>query len=163
MFDRAVNPFTWYASDFDDHVRKYVRHVRRSLHGVSQSSGNSDDMFVHYILTNVFIYFSVVNEDDKVIVIYNRIPKTGSTSFMHLPYELCDENKFNVLLLNISNPHSMTFSDRIFFANNVSHWYEKMPALYHGHFAYFDVQNMGVQTGNVKFININIVRQPLER
>lgn len=105
----------------------------------------------------------VVNEDDKVIVIYNRIPKTGSTSFMHLPYELCDENKFNVLLLNISNPHSMTFSDRIFFANNVSHWYEKMPALYHGHFAYFDVQNMGVQTGNVKFININIVRQPLER
>ena len=110
-----------------------------------------------------FIYFSVVNEDDKVIVIYNRIPKTGSTSFMHLPYELCDENKFNVLLLNISNPHSMTFSDRIFFANNVSHWYEKMPALYHGHFAYFDVQNMGVQTGNVKFININIVRQPLER
>ena len=122
--------------------------------------------FVLYELTMIyifFLYFSVVNEDDKVIVIYNRIPKTGSTSFMHLPYELCDENKFNVLLLNISNPHSMTFSDRIFFANNVSHWYEKMPALYHGHFAYFDVQNMGVQTGNVKFININIVRQPLER
>ena len=122
--------------------------------------------FALYEFTMIYIYFfyfSVVNEDDKVIVIYNRIPKTGSTSFMHLPYELCDENKFNVLLLNISNPHSMTFSDRIFFANNVSHWYEKMPALYHGHFAYFDVQNMGVQTGNVKFININIVRQPLER
>lgn len=104
-----------------------------------------------------------LSPEDEVIVIYNRIPKTGSTSFMHLPYELCEQNHFNVLLLNISNPHSMTFSDRIYFAQNVSHWHEKMPAIYHGHFAFFDVENMGIHTGNAKFIYINVIRQPMER
>ena len=103
------------------------------------------------------------NEDENVVLIYNRIPKTASTSFMHLPYELSQENHFNVLLLNISNPHSMTWQDRIYFTKNVSHWNEKLPALYHGHFAYFDVENLPVQIGNTKFIYINIVRQPLER
>ena len=98
------------------------------------------------------------NEEENVVLIYNRIPKTASTSFMHLPYELCEENDYNVLLLNISNPHSMTWQDRMYFARNVSHWNEKLPALYHGHFAYFDVENLPVQTGNTKFIHINIVR-----
>ena len=104
-----------------------------------------------------------VKEEDNVIIIYNRIPKTGSTSFMHLPYELCQDNKFNVLLLNISNPHSMTLNDRIFFAQNITHWQDKLPAIYHGHFAYFDVHNMGVATANAKVIYINIVRHPMER
>jgi len=103
------------------------------------------------------------DDDNNVVLIYNRIPKTASTTFMHLPYELCEENNFNVLLMNISHPHSMTWEDRIFFAKNVSHWKEKLPALYHGHFAYFGVENMGVHTSNTKFVYINIVRQPLER
>ena len=103
------------------------------------------------------------DDDNNVVLIYNRIPKTASTTFMHLPYELCEQNYFNVLLMNISHPHSMTWEDRIFFAKNVSHWKEKLPALYHGHFAYFDVENMGVHTSNTKFVYINIVRQPLER
>ena len=105
-------------------------------------------------------FYSVL-EDDNTVLIYNRIPKTGSTSFMHLPYQLCDQNGFHVLLLNISHPHAMTFSDRVYFAKNLTHW--KMPAIYHGHFAYFDVHNMGIHTGQTKVIYINIVRQPLDR
>ncbi len=48
--------------------------------------------------------------DDGLLLIYNRIPKTASTTFMHLPYELCAENGFHVLLINNSRPqHYFSF------------------------------------------------------
>lgn len=119
---------------------------------------NEEDSSTDYALPTKL---SANTENDNLIVIYNKIPKTGSTSFMHLPYELCETNQFHVLLLNISNPHAMTLSDRQFFAKNISEW--RKPAVYHGHFAYFDVQNMGVTIGNNQFVYINVVRNPLER
>ncbi len=101
--------------------------------------------------------------DDRTVIIYNRIPKTGSTSFMHLPYELYDRNKFNVLLLNISNPHFMTLNDRVYFSKNITSWSEKWPAIYHGHFAYFDVEQFGAKGSPANFVYINVIREPLER
>ena len=57
----------------------------------------------------------------------------------------------------------MTLSDRQYFAKNISTWQEMFPAIYHGHFAYVDMQNLAVNTGDVKMVNINIVRNPFER
>lgn len=37
---------------------------------------------------------------DSLVVIYNRIPKTGSTSFIGLAYDLCSKNKFSVINVN---------------------------------------------------------------
>lgn len=42
-------------------------------------------------------------DDAARVVVYNRIPKTGSTSFMHLiPYKLALPNGINVAGVNIS-------------------------------------------------------------
>ena len=38
------------------------------------------------------LFQATKNDEDNVVLIYNRIPKTASTTFMHLPYELCDQN-----------------------------------------------------------------------
>ena len=34
--------------------------------------------------------------------------------------------------------------NQAFFARNVTGWREKLPALYHGHFAYIDFESLGV-------------------
>lgn len=96
------------------------------------------------------------------ILIYNRIPKTASTTLMHLPYELCKTLGYNVLLLNITRPqHLLTFQDRVFFAHNITQWQGKRPALYHGHFGYIDFEQMGISGPSP--IYINMIRRPLDR
>ena len=99
------------------------------------------------------------------ILIYNRIPKTASTTLMHLPYELAKPNGFNVLLLNITrSQHMLTMSDQIFFGQNITRWREKRPAIYHGHFAYVDFDRLGVSSAEgIRPIYINMVRKPLDR
>ena len=59
----------------------------------------------------------------NTVVIYNRIPKTGSTSLMQLPYELCNKHKYNVLLLNLTGgprSYTMNLRDRMAFAWNIT-------------------------------------------
>ena len=59
----------------------------------------------------------------STVVIYNRIPKTGSTSLMQLPYDLCNKHKYNVLLLNITGgprSYTMNLKDRMEFAWNIT-------------------------------------------
>ena len=59
----------------------------------------------------------------NTIVIYNRVPKTGSTSLMQLPYELCNRHNYNVLLLNLTGgprSYTMNLRDRMAFAWNIT-------------------------------------------
>lgn len=93
------------------------------------------------------------------IVLYNRIPKTGSTSFANLLYDSCMKNKVYVLHVNITTFKStLPLQDQQEFVRNVSSWYR--PAVYHGHFAYVDFQQHG---SNLHPHYINIIREPLER
>ena len=48
------------------------------------------------------------------VIIYNRVPKTASTSFTGVAYDLCVKNKFFVLHINTSrNMHVMSIADQM--------------------------------------------------
>ena len=99
--------------------------------------------------------------NDNIVIFYNRVPKTGSTSFMGVVYDLCLPNKFHALHLNVSkNSHVMSLQDQMRFAVNITTWKNKLPAVYHGHLAYFDFEKLGVFN---RPLLINIVRKPLDR
>lgn len=104
--------------------------------------------------------------DENLVVIYNRVPKTGSTSFINLAYDLCKKNHFFVLHINITaNMHVLSLSNQVKFilrlnhwmlafdevhswlvflmfqvqfVRNITEWRDIKPALYHGHMAYLD-------------------------
>ena len=81
---------------------------------------------------------------------------------MHLPYELCKDNNYHVILLNLTrSSHILTLRDQISFGRNITQWTEKLPALHHGHFGYINFENLGIRGSNI--IYINLVRRPLER
>lgn len=51
---------------------------------------------------------------NDVVVIYNRVPKTASTSFVGLVYDLCKQNKYHVLHVNVTNNmHTLTLSNQV--------------------------------------------------
>lgn len=71
---------------------------------------------------------SNVGTEDDLVVIYNRVPKTGSTSFVNVAYELCKKNRFHVLHVNISaNMHVLSLPNQISFVRNVSSWTAMKP------------------------------------
>lgn len=98
---------------------------------------------------------------DEGILIYNRIPKTGSTSFAGIAYDLCKRNKFNVLHVNTTkNAHVLSLSDQMRFVHNITEWESKKPAMYHGHFAYVE---FGRFAAGRRPLYINIIRNPIHR
>ncbi|KAF3835722.1 hypothetical protein F7725_028280 [Dissostichus mawsoni] len=100
-------------------------------------------------------------EKDDMVIIYNRVPKTASTSFTNIAYDLCGKNRFHVLHINTTkNNPVMSIQDQVRFVRNVTSWREMKPGFYHGHVAYLDFSKYGVQA---KPMYINVVRDPIER
>ncbi|XP_046576228.1 heparan sulfate 2-O-sulfotransferase 1-like isoform X2 [Haliotis rubra] len=80
-----------------------------------------------------------VEDNDGLVVIYNKVPKTGSTTLAGMAYELCQENRFNVIMIDTKGRSKTVFlSDQMRFITNITSWTEKKPALYHGHVAFID-------------------------
>ncbi|XP_001656685.2 heparin sulfate O-sulfotransferase [Aedes aegypti] len=103
-----------------------------------------------------------INFDEQLVVIYNRVPKTGSTSFVNLTYDLCRKNAFHVLHINITaNMHVMSLPNQIRFVRNVTAWDAMKPAFYHGHLAYLNFAKLGVPAARPLYINL--IRKPLDR
>nr|CAG4644064.1 EOG090X088H [Lepidurus arcticus] len=102
----------------------------------------------------------LIDSQENYAVVYNRVPKTGSTSFVGLAYDLCTKNKFSVLHVNITkNMHVMSLADQVRFVSNVTNWNEKKPALYHGHMAFIDFKRFGKPSP----LYVNIIRKPVDR
>lgn len=128
----------------------------------------------------------------RTVVIYNRIPKTGSTSLMQIPYRLSRRRKdFSVVFVNHTVPpqrsggvqgprgrqhgnHLLSLEEQVWFAANISGWRPGQPAIFHGHFAYFDLGRLprpppvpgdGVEAGSSRpdFVYINLIREPIDR
>jgi len=102
------------------------------------------------------------------VVVYNRIPKTGSTSFMHLvPYKLALSNGINVAGVNISGSgltsYTLSLQDRVRLMSNMTEWTSNFPSVYHGHFAYFDTPEGLLQPSSPKPVWINVIRKPVDR
>ncbi|KAJ3595004.1 hypothetical protein NHX12_004309 [Muraenolepis orangiensis] len=93
-------------------------------------------------------------DTEDVVIIYNRVPKTASTSFTNIAYDLCGKNRYHVLHINT------TKNNPVRFVKNVTEWREMKPAFYHGHVSFLDFTKFGVKK---KPIYINVVRDPIER
>lgn len=110
---------------------------------------------------NIKQFYAGVNSDDDLIVLYNRVPKSASTTFMGIVYELSATNNFNVMHLNVSkNVHVMSLADQYRFVNNITGWYERHPVVVHGHFAFINFVRLG---GSAHHIYVNVIRKPLDR
>uniref|UniRef100_A0A803T8M0 Heparan sulfate 2-O-sulfotransferase 1 n=1 Tax=Anolis carolinensis TaxID=28377 RepID=A0A803T8M0_ANOCA len=103
----------------------------------------------------------VPDEDENVVIIYNRVPKTASTSFTNIAYDLCARNKYHVLHINTTkNNPVMSLQDQVRFVKNVTSWKEMKPGFYHGHISFLDFAKFGVKK---KPVYINVIRDPIER
>lgn len=55
-----------------------------------------------------------MSEKDDMVIIYNRVPKTASTSFTNIAYDLCGKNGFHVLHINTTkNNPVMSLQDQV--------------------------------------------------
>ena len=88
-----------------------VETTENSMYNHGESAGNAaaaTALRSHHINDNTNSF------DDNLIVIYNRVPKTGSTSFINLAYDLCKRNHFYVLHINITaNMHVLSLNNQV--------------------------------------------------
>ena len=98
-------------------------------------------------------------EKDDLVIIYNRVPKTGSTSFMKIVYDLHKINQFSAVYVNVSGK-TMNLATEASFVQNVSQWKSIRPVIYHGHFRHLNFAKFG---SSLSPIYVNIIRDPLER
>lgn len=126
-------------------ARSYVG--QHSVRDISAASDGSQDR-------------GIMNED-TVVVLYNRVPKTGSTTFTNFVYDSCKRNGIYVLHINTTkNSHIMSLQDQYKLVKNITSWTKVRPVFYHGHMAYLDFRRFG---SPISPFYINIIRDPLER
>ncbi|KAL0603938.1 Heparan sulfate 2-O-sulfotransferase 1, partial [Plecturocebus cupreus] len=54
-----------------------------------------------------------LDAEEDMVIIYNRVPKTASTSFTNIAYDLCAKNKYHVLHINTTkNNPVMSLQDQ---------------------------------------------------
>ncbi len=78
---------------------------------------------------------SLRHDPADLVVIYNRVPKTGSTSFTGIAYDLCSVNKYNVIHINTTrNIHTMSIPDQVSWLKQIAYINEKVvdPAMFGG-------------------------------
>ncbi|VDK20636.1 unnamed protein product [Taenia asiatica] len=95
------------------------------------------------------------------VVVFNRVPKTGSTSVVRIFEALSERNDFRVYRLAIFNPNQFLnpLSHKAFVdAVRVISQHSKL--LVHGHFYYINLRRYGATTD---YVYINCLRNPLER
>ncbi|XP_017857824.1 PREDICTED: heparin sulfate O-sulfotransferase [Drosophila arizonae] len=135
----------------------------RAFKPLSKLTGNSGKQSVadQAALSRSIPTFDGYDYEEQLVVLYNRVPKTGSTSFVNIAYDLCKQNRYHVLHINVTaNMHVLSLPNQISFVRNVTKWHVMKPALYHGHMAFLDFSKFQIAH---KPIYINLVRKPLDR
>lgn len=80
--------------------RAIARHEVREIEQRHTADGSRQDV--------------TLDEEDDVVIIYNRVPKTASTSFTNIAYDLCAKNKYHVLHINTTkNNPVMSLQDQV--------------------------------------------------
>lgn len=129
LFCNIVYDFTWKYT--------YSLNFPSELHNICMLS--ILEQLVSRVQTQAESQVKVEDTDENLVVIYNRVPKTGSTSFVGVAYDLCKRNKFHVLHINITaNMHVLSLPNQYKFVQNITRWTDMKPALYHGHMAFLD-------------------------
>ncbi|KAK3801730.1 hypothetical protein RRG08_033914 [Elysia crispata] len=139
----------------DSHVKLQQTFVNSKLKSslVSISSDESAD--------NIYWSKKGAKARDDAIILYNRVPKTGSTSFARLTLDLCTINGFSSIYVNISHcERVLSLANQMKFITNITNWDEAKPAVYHGHMPFIDFTRFGIKK---RPIYINLIREPLDR
>ncbi|XP_075240505.1 heparan sulfate 2-O-sulfotransferase 1-like isoform X2 [Convolutriloba macropyga] len=101
-------------------------------------------------------------EEPIRVLVYNRVPKTGSTTIANLFYESAPANGVSVLIANFSKVAGMvSLQDQMKFVHNISTWTSIHPVIVHGHFPYLNFHRFGA--GDSSVVHVSMVREPLDR
>ncbi|KAM3173880.1 hypothetical protein ACTXT7_011687 [Hymenolepis weldensis] len=102
-----------------------------------------------------------LNSNDGKIVVFNRIPKTGSTSVVRIFETLSRRNNFRVYRVAIFNPvqflNPLAHKALIDKISSISHYSN---LIVHGHFYHLNFHQFG---HGHDLVYVNILRDPLER
>lgn len=118
-------------------------------------------IFLHLSRRSFLIPSGRLNSNNGKIVVFNRIPKTGSTSVVRIFETLSRRNNFRVYRVAIFNPlqflNPLAHKALIDKISSISHYSN---LIVHGHFYHLNFNQFG---HGRDLVYVNILRDPLER